>query len=152
MEDDIIATYSQAIPGVCRAMWIQDPAGANGEPPLYDPQALLRHFLAINLQHLVTPSNLTKAIVKRIENTAAAIGIDGKESSTGSSEDYPFTERTRGQWARWRNRIQRSALESNERICFRLTEADRQSPEVWRLEWLLSSRSDPFLLIPLADF
>ena len=99
MEVDIIATYSQAIPGVCRAMWNQDSAGANGEPPLHDPQALLRHFLAVNLQHLATPSNLTKAIVKRIENTvvAAAIGIDGIESSTGSSEDNLLTERTWGQ-------------------------------------------------------
>ena len=154
VEDDIVATCSRAIPGVSRAMWDKDPANANGEPSLHDPEALIRHFLTVNLQHLVTPSNLTQAIAKRIEKTviASAIGADRKQPRNVAPAADPISEQTWAQWARWRNRIQRSALESDERICFRLAEADRESPEEWRLEWLLSSRSDPSLLIPLADF
>ena len=154
VEDDLVATYSRAIPGVCRAMWHDDPADVNGKPSLHDPEAIIRHFLAVNLQRLVISSKMTKAIAKRIENTviASAIGTSQEPSSYSLPESDSLNEKTWDQWFRWRNRIQRSASESDERICFRLAEANRESPEIWRLEWLLSSRNDPSLLIPLANY
>lgn len=153
-EDSIVATYSQAIPGVCRAMWRSAPPGTNGTPATHDLEGIVRHFLAAGLERMVENTRFPAVVFKRMENSFVALAIargSSKAAMSAAPED-PVTETTWAQWARWRDRIQRSALDADERVCFRLNEAVRTKPEAWRLEWLLSSRNDPSLLVPLADF
>ena len=153
-EDSIVATYSQAIPGACRAMWASVPPSIDGTPAIHDREGIVRHFLAACLEQVVDSTRFPLVSFNRIENSFVALAIDRGSATPGMSarSDDAITETTWTQWARWRDRIQRSALDADERICFRLDEADPAKPEAWRLEWLLSSRNDPSLLIPLADF
>ena len=154
VEDGIAASYSRAIPGACRAMWAREPSQRNGDPPLHEPEGLVRHFLAVCLQRLVVRTRFTQKAAKQVEGSVVQLAIAPTTATSKLSIGYarPIEQPTWAHWIRWRDRIQRSALEADERICFRLAEASPEAPDVWKLEWLLSSRRDPSLLIPLADF
>ena len=154
VEDRIVATFSRAMPGASSAMWATKPIVTNREPTMHDPEGLVRHFLAVSLQRLVVGTRFTKTAAKLVENSVVALAIapDTVTSATSIGYPRPIAEPTWAQWLRWRERIQRSALDADERICFRLAEANSASPDSWRLQWLLSSRRDLSLLMPLTEF
>ena len=154
VEDGIAASYSRAIPGASRAMWARKPSQRNGNPAMHEREGLVRHFLAVCLQRLVVRTRFTQKAAKKVERTVVQLAIapDTATSRTSIGYSRPIEQPTWAQWVRWRDRIQRSALEADERICFRLAEARPEAPDIWKLEWVLSSRRDPSLLIPLADF
>ena len=153
-EDDIVETFSRAIPGACRAMWVSVPPITNGEPSMHHPAGIVRHFLATCLEGAIGGTRFPLVSFRRVENSIVELAIERGSTAPASSPSLPspITETTWAQWVRWRDRIQRSALEADERVCFRLADADPGTPDTWRLEWLLSSRRDPSLLISLADF
>lgn len=153
-EERIVGTLARAMPGSCAAMWLDEPPDAGDGPAMRDSNALLHHFLTSNLQHLIQRTRFTLDLMRRVEDSfvAKALPRMAHERVSGFGAVQPIGESTWMQWARWRNRIQRSSRDADECVCFRLADAKGDSPDAWHLEWLLSSRSDPSLLVPLADF
>ena len=151
-EEGIVAAFSGAMASVCGALWMDDPRQVEGGIQLRDPAELVRHFLAVQLDRTVRTTRLPVTAVKRLEGTFLR---DALATPSDSVRDEPASRtgtETWEQWRRWRDRIQRSASDADERICFRLEDANPASPDAWRLVWLLSSRRDPSLLVPLAAF
>ena len=165
-EESIVEPFARAMPGACRALWAAAPlqSGARPEqaaqpeeaalPELHEPRALLRHFLVVQLHRLVGGTRFTQTALKSVQGSFLAHALPPAAPARRSAPDHQASigEHTWVQWRRWRDRMRQSALGADERVCFRLTDAQDGSPDTWRLEWLLSSRRDPSLLVPLADF
>ena len=151
-EESIVGPLARSMPGACRALWAKVPSKTGGEVTLHEPHALVRHFLAVQLQRYVLGTRIPRTALDRVEGSFLAFALPTDGRAYRLSEPAPIGEPDWMQWRRWRDRIQRSALGADERICFRLADPPRDSPYTWRLEWLLSSRRDPSLLVPLADF
>jgi hypothetical protein len=153
-EQSIVEPFARAMPGACRALWEAAPPNSGEEPELHEPRALLRHFLAVHLHRLVGDTRFPQAALKSVEGSflVQALPAPARAQPGERNHDVPIGEHTWAQWRRWRDRMRRSVLAADERVCFRLADANGDSPNTWRLEWLLSSRRDPSLLVPLADY
>ena len=151
-EESIVGPLARSMPGACRALWPEMPAKTSGEFTLHEPHALVRHFLAVQLQRYVLGTRFPRTALDRVEGSFLAFALPEDGRAYRLSEPAPIGEPDWVQWRRWRDRIQRSAVGGDETICFRLADPHRDSPDTWRLESLLSSRRDPSLLVPLADF
>jgi hypothetical protein len=151
-EEAIVKAFARSMPGACRALRAGTPADNGGAFTLHEPQALVRHFLAVQLQRLVLRTRFPQSALYQVEGSFIARALPEARARYRRSEPLPIGEPDWAQWRRWRDRIQRSSFGADERVCFRLADPHRDSPDTWRLEWLLSSRGDPSLLVPLADF
>ena len=152
LEESVVQPFARAMPGACRALWANAPPNTDGDAPLHEPQALVRHFLAVHLDRLVRGTRFTQAALKSVEGSFLVQALPPHARSAARDAEHPIGERTWQHWRRWRDRIRQTALHADERVCFRLADADGAAPDTWRLEWLLASRRDPSLLVPLADF
>ena len=156
-EESIVEPFARAMPGACRALWAaaSQKNGAQAEQAaLHEPRALLRHFLAVHLHRFIGGTRFTQTALKSVQGSFLVQALPPAAPDRPTERDHaaPIGEHTWAQWRRWRDRMRRSALAADERVCFRLTDAQGGSPDAWRLEWLLSSRRDPSLLVPLADY
>jgi len=151
-EESIVGPFARCMPGACRAIWEGLPDKTGGEIALREPRALVRHFLAVQLQHLVRDTRFPMTALNSVGGSFVARALPDDNRARMNYVPAPIEEADWTSWRRWRDRIQRSALGVDERVCFRLADPHRDSPDTWRLEWLLTSRRDPSLLVPLADF
>ena len=152
VEESVVQPLARAMPGACRALWAQAPPNSGGDAVMHEPHALVRHFLAVHLHRLVLGSRFTQAAWKSVEGSFVVYALPPPARSAARDSEHPIGERTWMQWRRWRDRIRQTALHADERVCFRLADANGAASDTWRLEWLLASRRDPSLLVPLADF
>ena len=150
--ESIVDPFGHAMPGICRALWSESPNKAGAGFVLHQPQALVRHFLAVELERLVRRTRFPWTALNSVEGSFVTLALPQQNQRQRVSHPVPIEESDWMQWRRWRDRIQRSAQDADERVCFRLADANGESPDAWRLEWLLSSRRDPSLLVPLTDF
>ena len=151
-EDQIVAGFSGAMASVCGALWTEDPRKAEGGIQVRDSAQLVRHFLGVQLESTVRDTRFSQAAIKRFDGTFVRAALTEPPDSARADSASRIGTQTWEQWRRWRDRIQRSARDADERICFRLEDANPASPDAWRLEWLISSRRDPSILFPLEDF
>ena len=152
MEESVVRPFARAMPGACRALWANAPPNTDGDAALHEPHALVRHFLAVHLDRLVRGTRFTQTALRSVEGSFLVQALPPPARSAAGAAVHPIDERTWMRWRRWRDRIRQTALHADERVCFRLADADGVAPDTWRLEWLLASRRDPSLLVPLADF
>lgn len=153
IEADIVEPFARAMPGVCRTLWRDQPELADGRVLMREPRGLVRHFLETHLQRAVRGTRFPRSALAPVDASVLIHALP--EPSSWSGQDIradPVTEPIWSQWRRWRDRIQRGSRDADEVICMRLVDAPGGSPDAWRLEWLLGSRRDPSLLVPLAEF
>ncbi len=146
-EDAIVAAFAKAMPVACRAVRLDADRMA-----LHEPAALVRHFLEANLHWIVEWTPFTQAQIRRFQGTLLETALPDHPYSLYDSSSFAITDSIWTQWRRWRDLLQRSATAADERVCFRLVDAKPSAPDSWRLEWLLSSRSNPSKMQPMADF
>ena len=153
VEAEIVEPFSRAIPGVCRSVWAERPEWQGGGIAMRDPRGLVRHFLEVQLQRAVRDSRFPRSAFGPLEHSVLVHGLTPPSTSTRKDLGAPeIDERTWAQWRRWRDRIQRGSRDVDEVLCFRLTDPSGRDPDSWSLEWLLSSRRDPSLLVALHQF
>ena len=152
VEESVVQPLARAMPGACRALWAKAAPKNGGDAAMHEPHALVRHFLAVHLDRLVRGTRFTQSALKQVAGSFLVQALPPPAGSAARDTEHPIGERTWMQWRRWRDRIRQTALYADERVCFRLADAKGASSDTWRLEWLLASRRDPSLLVPLADF
>ena len=145
--DSLVDAFAGAMPGICRSLWEAQPQVGDASIPLRDAAGLIRHFVSVELHRQIWRTRFPATVCKRLRQA-----FPGESLLCGSNGENAVTETHWRQWQRWRDLINRSAVDADERICFRLLDAGERSPDSWRLEWLLAPRKDPSLLIPLEDF
>ncbi len=143
----ILDRFERSMPAACAALRSGPPAEGADTPAVADSRSLLASFLAVGVMGLVRTAKVTKAVATSFGGSFPAQAIP----AAGDSPDRIDTI-TWSQWKKWRDRIQRSSLDADERVCFRLVDAPSSAPDAWRLEWLLTSRRDPSLQVPLSEF
>ncbi len=153
----LVESFSSAIPGVGRALRPDRPAVAVADPCLHDAKGLVSQFVSVELQRRIKSTRFPVSALKRFRDPFPGQALPDPVSRYGAREkarcaDAVVTETEWRQWRRWRDKINRSAAEADERVCFRLSDPETGAPDLWRLEWLLASRSDPSLMIPLSEF
>ncbi len=153
----LVESFSAAIPGVCRALRTEGPALTNADSCLHDARGLIRQFVSVELQRRIQSARFPVSALKRFRDPFPGQALPEPALRPGVREtaryaDAAVTETEWRQWCRWRDKINRSAAAADERICFRLSDPEPGAPDLWRLEWLLTSSSDPSLMIPLAEF
>ena len=151
-EENIVTPFVRSMPGACRALSATLPDSDGEEFKLHESRALVQHFLAVQLEQLVLRTRFPRTALNSVEGSFLTLVLPDDGQPHVRSGHAQIGESDWARWRRWRDRIQRSALGADERVCFRLADPSRDSPDTWRLEWLLSSRRDPSLLLPLADF
>ncbi len=147
--DRIAPPFAKAMPDACRALRGDAPASSGSEPRSASARSLVEHFLQVQLQAIVGRAMIGQKVRTQFRRTFPGHALPG---STKYLDLPPLDEATWEHWWQWRERIQRSSREADQRICFRLEEAPGDAPDDWCLEWLLTSRRDPSLLVPLAKF
>ena len=150
VEADIVEPYSRSIPGVCRSVWAKRPNHQGGGPLMRDAHGLVCHFLEVQLERAVRGSSFPRSAFAPIRDSLLVHGLP--PPAGGDIPASGIDERTWAQWRLWRDRIQRGSGDVDEVVCLRLTDAPGDTPNAWHLEWLLSSRRDPSLLVPLRRF
>ena len=145
--DALTGPFATAMPKVCRCLWGAKPEMENGALRLRRADDLVRSFISVELQHQVWRTPFPMTARKRFQQS-----FPGESLLNGASVSDGIAESVWQQWRRWRNMINRSADDADERICFRLSDPEGGFPDTWRLEWLLASRRDPSLLVPLEKF
>lgn len=152
VEDRILADFSASIPSVCQAFWLKKPSARKGEPLIHDAVGLVRNFLVASLEQLVHETQFTLKVKNSVEGTFLSNGLNKDAQTAGAGTKKWMDFATWTQWVNWYKRLQRKTQDADERICFRLAEANNGSKDDWSLEWLLSSRRDPSILVPLQEF
>ncbi len=153
VEVEIVEPFSRAMPGVCGALWQKRPQWPDGGVAMREPRGLVRHFLEVHLQRAVRDTRFRRSALGPVERSVLVHALPPPFGSNGPDLAAPaIDERIWAQWRRWRDRIQRGSRDVDEVICLRLADASGESPNAWFLEWLLSSRRDPSLLVPLREF
>ncbi len=159
--ESIVSTFSAVMPAVCRTLsWRHANSQRKSqqvEPQMLNAEGLVWHFVTQELNRRVRSTRLPvglcmmfqdpfpgSALLAVLQNRRMSYRFDGLSDSV--------TQTDWQQWRRWRNQINRSEAETDERICFRLNDPNPEYPNAWQLEWLLSSRRDPSYQTPLAKF
>ncbi|MDE2790106.1 MAG: DEAD/DEAH box helicase [Paracoccaceae bacterium] len=153
----LVESFSVAIPGICRSLRTDVSAPADDGPRLHEAKGLIRHFVSAELQRRIRTVRFPVSALKRFRDPFPGKALPDPVTRFGQKRsahyaDVAVTETEWRQWRRWRDSINRSAAAAEERICFRLTDPEAGAPDQWCLEWLLTSRSDPSLVIPLSEF
>lgn len=154
-ETAMVERFAKAMPAACRALRQAPASKRPTDVPLPEPRSLIRSFLGCQLDSLVGRKPFPISAMRPVQGSFLAKALPSPRTVRASQSAYrdsPIDRNTWGQWKRWRDRIQRSGADSDETVCFRLTDATGSAPDRWRVEWLLSSRGDPSLIVPLADF
>ncbi len=145
----IARSFERGMPLSCRALSAEEPDAPEGRAAIPAARSLAEHFLHVQLQAIVARTKHTQKLLQAFDGTYPSHGLS-KSSSHISLP--PITQATWEQWWQWHRRIQRASAEVDEQVCFRLADTPHDSPDDWRLQWLLSSRRDPSLLVPLEQF
>ena len=159
--EGIVESFSDGMPGICRSLHLNPPSGTQPQPSFYAADDLVRHFVSSELNRRVASVSLPQTLLKRFKDPFPALALPKAQTHFASSSasrsrfDMPaarITETDWRQWRRWRDRINRTSETADDQVSFRLKDPTEDEPDRWRLEWLLTSRRDPSLQVPMSEF
>lgn len=118
--------------------------------PGFETSSVLRHCAEVLLRQAAGQAKLTLAFQKKVEGTFLPFAC----SPPTGKPWYSCIEPALGQqWTKWRQRVIGGGGGGRLfQLALQLHEPNLESPEHWRLEFLVWSRQDPSLQTPLADY
>ena len=142
--EENIQKYIEYMPLIC-------VAGSNGENEnieFFDEETLLRHFSESILHNIVTHTPSTAAFDKQITDSLVYYCFSQQHNPRTANitlEEYK-------QWQTWKSKITRSQSELPFYLCFQLNSPAAEQIDNWEMQFLVSSKKDPSLKLPLADY
>jgi SNF2 family DNA or RNA helicase len=139
-----IQKYVEYMPLIC-------VAGANVKNEnieFYNQETLLSHFSESILHNIVTHTPSTAAFNKQITDSFVYYCFsqqNNPHTKNISLEEYK-------QWQTWKSKITRSQSELPFYLCFQLNSPAAEEIDNWQMQFLVSSKQDPSLKLPLADY
>jgi superfamily II DNA or RNA helicase len=117
--------------------------------PGFEATSVLRHCAEVLLRQAAGQAKLTQAWQKKVEGTFLPVAC----SPPNGNPWYTTTDPSLGrQWMKWRRRIAGAGGARQFELALQLHEPRAETPEQWRLEFLVWSRRDPSLQVPLANY
>jgi SNF2 family DNA or RNA helicase len=143
-----IRQYVDSLPVVCTG-------GLNESDAIlefYDPENLLRHFSECLLQQSIVSTPMPAAFVKKLFNSSLLTGC--LEPPVSKNLPWTFAQAIEiyKQWQTWRQKIVAAHHNSNFYLCFQLEEASAQSPDNWRIKFLVAATNDPSTKLELGNY
>ncbi|HLP88393.1 MAG TPA: DEAD/DEAH box helicase [Nostocaceae cyanobacterium] len=139
-----IQKYVEYMPLIC----VAGAAQPSEQVEFYHKETLLRHFSENLLNSLVTHTPLTAAFQKKI--------ADSLIQNCLNPQNNPITDRTAleqyTQWQSWKNRIARLHTDSAFYLCFQLISPPAEQIDNWYIDFLVASKEDQSLKLPLAEY
>ena len=114
----------------------------------FNQETLLRHFSEFILNNIVTHTSSTAAFDKQITDSLVYYCFSQQHNfhkANVNLEEYK-------QWQTWKNKITRSQSELPFYLCFQLNSPAAEKIDNWQMQFLVSSKQDPSLKLPLADY
>ncbi|MEI6441568.1 MAG: DEAD/DEAH box helicase [Nostocales cyanobacterium ELA583] len=114
----------------------------------FNQETLLRHFSEFILNNIVTHTSSTAAFDKQITDSLIYYCFSQQHNfhkANVSLEEYK-------QWQIWKNKITRSQSELPFYLCFQLNSPAAEQIDNWQMQFLVSSKQDPSLKLPLVDY
>ncbi len=114
----------------------------------FNQETLLRHFSESILNNIVTHTSSTAAFDKQITDSLVYYCFSQQHNfhkANVSLEEYK-------QWQTWKSKITHSQSELQFYLCFQLNSPAAEQIDNWQMQFLVSSKQDPSLKLPLADY
>ncbi|KAF3885330.1 MULTISPECIES: DEAD/DEAH box helicase [Nostocales] len=140
-----IKKYIEYMPLIC----VAGSMTANDPVVFFDNETLLRHFSESLLDNIVTHTSFPASFDKQIANSLLqeCLYRNGHNpiSTRTSLEEYK-------QWLAWKNKITRTQTDSPFNLCFQLHSPSPDALDNWFVQFLVASKQDPSLKLPLFDY
>jgi SNF2 family DNA or RNA helicase len=139
-----IQKYIEYMPLIC----VAGSATKNENIEFFDEETLLRHFSESILHNIVTHTPSTAAFDKQITDSLVYYCF----SQQHNHRTVNITLEEYKQWQTWKSKITRSQSELPFYLCFQLNSPAAEQIDNWEMQFLVSSKQDPSLKLPLADY
>ena len=139
-----IQKYIEYMPLIC----VAGSTIKNENIEFYEQETLLRHFSEYILNNIIVHTPLTAAFNKKITDSLVYHCFSrSHHTRTGNItlEEYK-------QWRTWKSKITRSQSELPFYLCFQLNSPAAEQIDNWEMQFLVSSKQDPSLKLPLGDY
>ncbi|MBE9231935.1 DEAD/DEAH box helicase, partial [Cuspidothrix issatschenkoi LEGE 03284] len=139
-----IQKYIEYMPLIC----VAGSTTKNENIEFYEQETLLRHFSEYILNNIIVHTPSTAAFDKKITDSLVYHCFSqSHHTRTGNItlEEYK-------QWQTWKSKITRSQSELSFYLCFQLNSPTAEQIDNWEMQFLVSSKQDPSLKLPLADY
>lgn len=136
-----IQQYSEAMPLACVAGFAAIPTPLE----FYERSSLLRNFSECLLNNLVGETPITQTVSKQFDDSFIYTSKSSRKRSDVSREIYQ-------QWSSWKDRLSSAQLTAPFYLCFQLQEGTAEEPDLWRIDFVASSKKDPSLKLPLEEY
>lgn len=139
-----IQKYIEYMPLIC----VAGSTIKNENIEFYEQETLLRHFSEYILNNIIVHTPSTAAFDKKITDSLVYHCFSqSHHTRTGNItlEEYK-------QWQTWKSKITRSQSELPFYLCFQLNSPAAEQIDNWEMQFLVSSKQDPSLKLPLADY
>ncbi|MBF0237573.1 MAG: DEAD/DEAH box helicase [SAR324 cluster bacterium] len=156
--EELLVQLSSCMPPVCRA-GNQNPHSAHN---LSEAKAVVSQFFEIGLDQTIRQLKFPQKIHQMTDGTFLEKCLP---SNTVTHVNDPYARKNNltvyagEQWKEWHRqwftwKKQLFSIQTNPLfvLCFRLHSAKDEDPDQWELEFLVESRKDPSLKVPLAEY
>jgi hypothetical protein len=117
--------------------------------PGFEGISLLRHCAEVLLHRSVRLANLTQALAKKIDGSLVDAAFHVETTGLWHKQaDLKFFR----SWLDWRHKLAGGQKTLGFQLGLQLHEAGELEPDLWRLEFIVSARHDPSLIVALEDY
>ena len=137
-----IQKYGELMPLACASGFNTSSDTVN----FWSKESLLRHFSEYLLNNIVTHTPSTNKFDAQVSDSLlhSCLYPGDPQTSQQALEEYK-------QWLIWKTKLTRTQIAVGFDLCFQLQAASDVGDD-WRIDFLVSSKQDPSLRVPLADY
>jgi len=144
--ESLIQQYLQYMPILCAAGSDVETAKNN----VFSREKLLRHFSECIVNHIATQTKYNAKIEGMVKGTFLEGCINAKDKN--EIDSIPDALEQYHKWQIWRQKLSTVSTETRFILCFQLSEPTDGNPNLWQIDFVISSKDDPSLKMRLSQY